>query len=273
MMRTWRLRDRQVELGTRVQLMGVVNVTPDSFSDGGRYLAPDQALMQAEELVAEGVAIVDLGGESTRPGYQPVAEDVEWERIRPVLQGLMHLGASVSVDTQKAEVARRALDHGAHIINDISGLADASMADVLADYGAGYVLMYNTADMAPTPISSRAIRPWLEERLERLERAGVASTQIVVDPGLGFAYGVEENWDVLHDLEVLRGLGAGLLVGPSRKRFLGQVTGRPPEDRDVATAALAALLVGKGVDILRVHQVAMVKDAVRVAERWAKRSG
>ncbi len=275
MTRWWRLRGRQLDLGAGTRLMGIVNITPDSFSDGGRYLAPDQALKRAEELVAAGADLIDVGGESTRPGYQPVSVDVEWERIRPVLQGgITRLGVPVSVDTQKTEVARRALDHGAHIINDISGLADVeSMARVLTEYGAGYVLMYNLAEPVATPISSRTIRPWLEERLMRLTQAGAASTQIVVDPGLGFAYNVENNWAVLEDLETLAGLGAGLLVGPSRKRFLGQVTGRGPEDRDVATAALAALLVGKGVDILRVHSVAMAKDAVRVAERWGRHNG
>lgn len=272
--RAWTFRGGELGLGSATRVMGILNVTPDSFSDGGAWVGPDAALARAEALGAAGADLIDVGGESTRPGYAPVPAETEWERIASVLDRVRRrIALPISVDTQKAEVARRALSAGADIVNDVSGLADPAMANVVARAGAGYVLMYNPPPLAEGAVQVDAIRRWLEERIARLAAAGVARSQIVVDPGLGFAYGVEDNWRVLLQLERLIGVGEGLLIGPSRKRFLGQVTGQPAAERDVATAAVAALAVTKGVDVVRVHQVAMTRDAVRVADRWVGRGG
>lgn len=272
--RAWTFRGGALGLGSATRVMGILNVTPDSFSDGGAWVGPDAALARAEALGAAGADLIDVGGESTRPGYTPVPAETEWDRIAPVLDRVRRrIALPISVDTQKAEVARRALSAGADIVNDVSGLADPAMANVVAKAGAGYVLMYNPPPLAEGAVQVDAIRRWLEERIARLAAAGVTRSQIVVDPGLGFAYGVEDNWRVLLQLERLTGVGEGLLIGPSRKRFLGSVTGRPAAERDVATAAVAALAVTKGVDVVRVHQVAMTRDAVRVADRWVGRGG
>lgn len=275
MSRAWTFRGAgALELGGVTRIMGIVNLTPDSFSDGGTLTGVDAGVARAEALWAAGADLVDLGGESTRPGYTAVDASVEWERLRPVLERIRRrLAAPLSVDTRKAEVARRALAAGADIVNDVSGLADPEMAGVVAEAKAGYVLMYNPPPLPPGTVTVAAIRSWLDARLSKLAEAGVAPEQVVVDPGLGFAYAVEDNWRVLADLEGLAGVGRGLLIGPSRKRFLGQVTGRPAAERDAATAALAALAVTKGVDVVRVHEVAMTRDAVRVADRWVGRSG
>ncbi|MCL4521579.1 MAG: dihydropteroate synthase [Firmicutes bacterium] len=248
--------------------MGILNVTPDSFSDGGRYLEPEAALGQAESLVSQGADVLDVGAESTRPGYVPIPWETEWKRLEPVLRLLLKtVKVPISVDTQKAEIAERAILLGASILNDVSGLADPKMMRVLAASQVGYVLMYNQRKEISNDFSSVDIRRWLLQRLTEMDAAGISAERVLVDPGLGFAYGIEANWAVLRNLEELVGLGAGLLVGPSRKRFLGQVIHRVDGERDSATAALSALLVNKGVDVIRVHRASMVKDAVNVADR------
>lgn len=256
------------QFGSRTYVMGILNVTPDSFSDGGRYLEPEAALGQAESLVSQGADVLDVGAESTRPGYVPIPWETEWKRLEPVLRLLLKtVKVPISVDTQKAEIAERAILLGASILNDVSGLADPKMMRVLAASQVGYVLMYNQRKEISNDFSSVDIRRWLLQRLTEMDAAGISAERVLVDPGLGFAYGIEANWAVLRNLEELVGLGAGLLVGPSRKRFLGQVTHRVDGERDSATAALSALLVNKGVDVIRVHRASMVKDAVNVADR------
>lgn len=255
-------------LGQRTYIMGILNVTPDSFSDSGRYTAPDIAVAQAEKLFADGADIVDIGGESTRPGYVPVTLDEEWDRLRPVLTACARKGIGpISVDTQKAEIARRALDEGTSVINDVSGLADPQMAKVLQASLCGYVLMYHPQGAVGETVSIEGMYRWLKTRLSQLSQAGVEVERVLIDPGLGFAYGVEANWAVIAELPALLGLGAGLLVGPSRKRFLAMVSTQPASERDAATAAISALLATQGVDVVRVHHVAMVKEAVAVADR------
>lgn len=261
-------------LGAKTYVMGVVNVTPDSFSDGGAYLRPEDALRHADQLIADGADMLDLGGESTRPGHRPVSAEEEWRRLEPVLKALRRRwDGPISVDTYKGEIARRAVEEGADVINDIwGGQKDPTLWEVLAGCRVGYVLMYNRSpEFPPGAVDLGEIKASLVQALGALSALGIAGQRVLVDPGLGFAYGVEDNWTVLRALGEFSGLGAGLLLGPSRKRFLGAVTGRPPEERDVATAAVAALAVPYQIDVVRVHNVAAAKDALAVADRWWRR--
>jgi dihydropteroate synthase len=254
--------------------MGVVNTTPDSFSDG--TLDPDEAVRLGLALVAAGADLVDVGGESTRPGAGRVDEAEELRRVVPVVRGLAAAGAAVSVDTTRAAVARAALDAGASLVNDVSGgLADPAMLPLVADAGVPYVLMHwrgPSADMA-----SRAryddvvteVRDELSARLDAAVAAGVDPSAVVLDPGLGFAKTAEHNWALLRRLDVLTALGP-VLVGASRKAFLGALLGdadgtpRPPQGRDVATAAVSVLAAQAGAWGVRVHDVAPTVDALRV---------
>jgi dihydropteroate synthase len=264
-------------------LMGVVNVTPDSFSDGGRWLEPDAAIAHGRDLLAEGADILDVGGESTRPGAtRPVVEE-ELGRVIPVISALATEGALVSVDTMRAEVAEAALTAGATMVNDVSGgLADPRILEVVAAAGAPYVAMHwrahadNMRDFAvydgPDGVVG-AVRDELSERVEALLAAGIAHDRIILDPGLGFAKHGEHNWRLLRDLGPLRALGFPLLVGASRKSFLGSLladadgTARAVEQREHANTALTVHLAQQGVWGLRVHDVRAARDALRVVER------
>ncbi len=259
------------------RLMGILNVTPDSFSDGGRFLAPAAALAQADRLLADGADLIDLGGESTRPGSEPVPEQEELDRVIPVVAEVArrHPGVLLSIDTVKASVARAAVDAGAAIVNDVSGFRlDPAIGSTVAATGAGAVLMHSRgtvstmarldqAQYAPDVLS--AVRTELAEALDRATTAGVEVDRIVLDPGFGFAKTAEQNLELCDGLAVLLTLGRALLVGPSRKRFLGSVTGREVPDRDVATAAAAVLAFERGARIFRVHNVAVTRDALAVA--------
>lgn len=272
----WITRASSIPLDRPV-IIGILNLTPDSFSDGGRYLSPEAALAQADILVSEGAAILDLGGESTRPGSEPVPEAEELARVLPVVEALTrrHPGIPVSVDTVKAAVARAALDAGAAIINDVSAFRlDPAMAGVVAASGAGAILMHSRgtvstmarldhAEYAPDVVTG--VRDELAAALERALVAGIGADRIVLDPGFGFAKTAEQNLALLDGLEALRPLGRALLVGPSRKRFLGSVTGREVPDRDVATAAACVLAWERGARLFRVHQVGVTRDALAVA--------
>jgi dihydropteroate synthase len=253
--------------------MGVVNATPDSFSDGGRFLDPDAAAAQAERLVAEGADLVDLGGESTRPGAPEVPVEVEKRRVVPVIERLRARGCTtpISIDTRKAEVARAALAAGANMINDVSALADPALREVAVASGVPTVLMHTRG--SPADMTSRAIyadvvgevERELAEALARAVRAGVREEHILLDPGLGFAKTAEHSLALLAALPRLRRLGRPLLVGPSRKSFLGVVTGAPVGERLPGTLAAVAACVLAGVELLRVHDVAAVLQAARVA--------
>ncbi len=270
----WKIRGHHLN-GERTLLMGVLNVTPDSFSDGGRYLHPEQAIRHAIQLVAEGADILDLGGESTRPGASSVSADQEKERILPVLRGLRgKIQIPISIDTTKPEVARLALEEGARIINDVSGLKDSGvgMAHVVRDFGAGLVLMHRRGN-PETMQAMTDYRDVVAEVLREIEAsvktavdAGISEEQLVVDPGLGFAKTAEQNLELIRHLEKFQTLGLPVLLGPSRKSFVGKVTERPMGDREYGTAAIAAAAVFKGVSILRVHEVGAMRDAVRMAE-------
>ncbi|GIW51338.1 MAG: dihydropteroate synthase [Gemmatimonadales bacterium] len=257
-------------------VVGILNVTPDSFSDGGAYLDPSAALRQAERLLEAGAGMIDVGAESTRPGAVPVPEEEEWRRLEPVLHALVERYPSVpvSVDTVKASTARRALEAGAWVINDVSGLRlDPRIADVCAEYGAGLVLMHSrggVGEMASyryaeyTDLESEVVRE-LDLAIRTAEDRGVPRARIVVDPGLGFSKTPEQTLRMLRRIDVLAVLGCPIMVGPSRKRFLGAVTGKEVGQRDLATAAACVLAYWLGASLFRVHSVEPTLEALAVA--------
>jgi len=263
-------------------VMGVLNVTPDSFSDGGRYLRLDDALAHARTMYAQGAAIVDVGGESTRPGAERIDADVEIARVVPVISQLRTDGVATSIDTTRATVARAALDAGASLVNDVSGgLADSDMASVVADAGVPWVLMHwrgHSRDMVRLATYQDVVaevRAELAARVDAALRAGVAADRIVVDPGIGFAKTPEHNWLLSAHLDALVGLGYPVLFGASRKSYLGSLladsdgTPRPVDDRDDATLATTVLAVVAGVWGVRVHDVRGTVDAIRVWQATA----
>lgn len=266
--------DDGADVGTTV--MGVVNVTPDSFSDGGRWLDPEIAIAHGVHLLAQGADILDVGGESTRPGASRVSEEVELQRVLPVVAGLVRRGATVTIDTMRASVAARALDAGAWGVNDVSGgLADPAMAPLVAERGVTIVLSHwrghATVMDELTGYSDVVadVRHELLQRVAAMLEAGVSEDRIILDPGLGFAKDGPANWQLLAHLDALVEIGYPVLVGASRKRFLGEVLARDgvaslPIYRDGATAALTALVADRGVWGVRVHDVAGSVDAVRV---------
>lgn len=263
----------------RTVLVGVVNTTPDSFSDGGQFLASDAAIAHARDLLAAGADIVDVGGYSTRPGASPVPPTEEAARILPVVRALAAAGAVVSVDTFRSDVARAAIKAGARIINDVSGThADPAMAEVVADTGVVYICQHwrgnpETMDALATYTDLLGqVRAELADRLAVLAHAGVAAEQVVIDPGLGFAKDVDQSWQVAACWEFFAELGQPVLLGASRKRMLAAVLEpdgqRPAPERDGATAAFTALAAASGVWGVRVHNVAASWDARAVGARW-----
>jgi dihydropteroate synthase len=265
----------------RPVVMGVVNVTPDSFSDGGRWATTDAAIAHGRELDAEGADILDIGGESTRPGATRPLVAEELDRVVPVIRALAGDGIAVSVDTMRHEVAEAALDAGAVLVNDVSGgLADPRLLDVVAERGAAYVAMHWRAHS--TEMQQHAsyddvlveVRDELAQRLEAAIAAGVAEDRLVVDPGLGFAKTADHNWELLQRLPELESLGVPILVGSSRKSFLGTLLAgpdgspRPVLDREDANVALTTIAAIQGVWGVRVHEVHASLDAIRVVSRW-----
>ena len=276
----WRCRDRRFDLETHTHVMGIVNVTPDSFSDGGRTLDPRAAAERARALAAEGADVVDLGAESTRPGSSPVPAAEQWRRLEPVLAALNGSRApALSVDTASAEVAARALEAGACAVNDVSALRDPEMARVVGDAGAGLVLMHMRgapATMQQDPRYGDAaaeVAAWLTGRLERARRAGIRDEAVVLDPGIGFGKTVRHNLELLARLEELAALGRPVLVGVSRKSFLGAPPPRDPgaalpvDQRLEAGLAATAVAVFLGARIVRTHDVAATVRAARIADR------
>lgn len=270
----WQLaHGRHLDLGGRAVIMGVVNVTPDSFSDGGAFDSTDRAVAQGRRLAEEGAAIVDVGGESTRPDAQPVAAAEEQARALPVVSALAIGGeALVSVDTYRAETARLAVAAGAHVVNDVWGLQrDAGIADVAAETGAGLIVMHTGRERTKHEdvISDQLL--FFEKSLEIAARAGVRDSQIVLDPGFGFAKDAGENLELMARFEELGRLGFPLMAGTSRKRFIGHVTGREAHERDAGTAATSVILRLKGASLFRVHDVASNRDALAVADAMLER--
>jgi dihydropteroate synthase len=255
-----------------LKLMGVVNVTPDSFSDGGRFLDPAAAVAHGQELVDDGADILDVGGESTRPGAEPVSAEEELRRVGPAVAGLAAPGIEVSIDTSKASVAAAALEAGAAIVNDVTALrGDPEMAGVCADRGPTVVLMH----MLGTPRTMQdeprygdvvdEVGAFLAERLEAALAAGIAEERVWLDPGIGFGKTAAHNFELLRRLGELRQLGRPLVVGTSRKSFIGRGDGSPPDERIGGTIASSVLAAAEGADVLRVHDVAEVSQALRVA--------
>ncbi len=270
---------RALHLGERTLVMGILNVTPDSFADGGLYLDPGAAEAAAVEMEAQGADLVDVGGESTRPGSEMIGAEEEIRRIEPVLTRLARtLKIPISIDTSKAPVAEAALGQGAALVNDVTGLRyDAALAEIAARWGAGLILMhargrpkdmYKEAAYASVPLDvARELRASLERAID----AGARRDSIVLDPGLGFAKRPEHSYQALAALPAFASLGRPLLVGPSRKSFLGAAIGeRPPSGRDMATAAAVTAAVLLGSHIVRVHNVRDMVDVVRVADAVRK---
>jgi dihydropteroate synthase len=256
----------------RPSVMGVLNVTPDSFSDGGRYVDPEDAIVHGRRLIEEGAALVDVGGESTRPGAAPVSDEDELARVEPVLEGLR--GLPVSIDTSKAVVARRALELGAELVNDVTALrADPDLAEVVADGDAFVCLMHMQGDPRTMQVAPRyddvvsEVLAFLEERVAFAVRSGIAEERICVDPGIGFGKTPDQNLELLRRLGVLAALGRPVLVGVSRKSTLGKILG----DSDATTGSLAASIAAavaafeRGASMIRAHDVRETVDALEVA--------
>jgi dihydropteroate synthase len=270
-----------LDLDVRPRVMGILNVTPDSFWDGGKYATADLAIARAEQMAAEGADIIDIGGESTRPGSRVVDTAEETDRIGPVVQAVVDtLRIPVSIDTRKAEVARRMLSLGAHMINDTSGLAfDPRMVDVAREFGVPVVIMH----MRGTPETMQQMTDYvdvitdlkreLSERVRFAEAAGVRPDNIVIDPGIGFAKTAAQNIEIIARLDELTDMGKPVLVGPSMKSFIGKTVGLEPEDRGEATVACCVLAAAKGASIFRVHDVKGVSKALAMAHEINKLKG
>jgi dihydropteroate synthase len=259
--------------------MGVLNVTPDSFSDGGAFFDVDRATARGLAMLAAGADLVDVGGESTRPGADPVPAEVEIARVVPVIERLAAHGAIVSIDTTKAEVARRALAAGARVVNDISGLTfDPEIAEVVRAAEVPVILMHTRA--APKEMQKgelvyaggvvEAVRRALAERVASALASGIPAAAIMLDPGIGFGKTPDQSAALIRGLPALCALGHPVLVGPSRKSFLGAITGKPAAERLHATSAAVALAIAFGAKMVRVHDVEAMVDVVRVAERVAR---
>jgi dihydropteroate synthase len=257
-----------------MKIMGILNITPDSFSDGGRHFSLQAASEQAQRMIEEGVDIIDIGGESTRPFAEPVSTEEELRRVIPVIEAIRKKHSTpISIDTTKAEVARQALAAGADIINDVSALRhDPAMLDLLRSTSVPLIIMH----MKGTP-GNMQINPQYDNvveeiisffvgKLEWLRNNGIDPARVTIDPGIGFGKSVEHNLSLLKHLERFKKLGQPLLLGHSRKRFLGELTGREEADRDIPTAVVTALALCKQVDIVRVHNVAVSRDAINIAQ-------
>ena len=274
-----RMGGREITLGPRPALVGVVNVTPDSFSDGGKFLDPKAAVAHGEELAAEGADIMDVGGESTRPGAEPVGAGEELARVIPVIRGLAAaVKTPISIDTRHARVAREAVAAGACLVNDVTGLTgDPEMARAVAETRAGLVIMHIQGDprtMQQDPVYDNIMADicrFLRRSIVAAREAGVPEDHIFVDPGIGFGKRLQHNLQILARLGQLRTLGRPIMVGPSRKRFIGEVTGiEAPAERLFGTAAACAMAVAQGALALRVHDVLQMRQAVAVAAAIAE---
>jgi dihydropteroate synthase len=261
--------------------MGILNVTPDSFSDGGRYLDRATAVAHATQMVDDGADILDVGGESTRPGSTPVSADEELERVHPVIERLaeLHAAIPISIDTRKAGVAAEALDAGVTIVNDVSGGADPAMFDVVRDSEAAVVLMHMQGDPATMQEAPQyddvvgEVHEYLRQRIEAAELAGIDPERIAIDPGIGFGKDLDHNLELMHGVDALLDLGRPLMVGPSRKKFIGTILDLPEEERVEGTVGAVVWMVARGAHLVRVHDVKEVVRAVRVADAIARGAG
>lgn len=270
----WRLgHGRYLDLGTKSVLMGILNATPDSFSDGGEFQRPEQAVARARQMLDGGAAIIDVGGESTRPGAEPVSAREEQARILPIIEQLVSEGrALISVDTYRSDTARLAVAAGAHIVNDIHGLQrEPDIARVAAETGAGIVIMHTGRDREKLPDVIADEFAFLQKSLGIARAAGIEGDRIVLDPGFAFAKDGEENLQLMARFNELRDLGFPLLVGTSRKRLARHLVGEHDEARDIGTAATSVILRLKGAAIFRVHNVVANRDALAFADAVIER--
>jgi dihydropteroate synthase len=277
----WRVGERAFDCSERTLVMGILNVTPDSFSDGGRFLDRAAAVAHATRMVDDGADILDVGGESTRPGSNAVSVDEELERVRPVIERLaeLHPAIPISIDTRKASVAAEALTAGASIVNDVSGGADPDMFDVVRDRDAAVVLMHMRGEPKTMQEAPRyddvvgEVHEYLRQRIEAAELAGIDPERIAIDPGIGFGKDLEHNLELMRRVDMLLDLRRPVLVGPSRKRFLGTILDVPEDDRVEGTIGAVVWLVSRGAHLARVHDVREVVRAVRVANAIARAGG
>ncbi len=268
----------RLNFGLRTFIMGILNVTPDSFSDGGKYLHIDRAVARAEEMVKEGADIIDVGGESTRPGAKPVAVDEELSRVIPVITAIRkRLKVLISIDTQKAEVARQAIEAGADIINDVSALrADSEMVRVVKRFNVPVILMHmkgRPRTMQRNPHYNDVISEiyhFLKERINWAKKHGIDENKIIIDPGIGFGKALDHNLEIIRRLREFRSLGRPILIGTSRKSFIGMILNLPPQERLNGTLASCALAITNGADILRVHDVRQVKQLAKVMDKLVR---
>jgi len=275
-MSVWRCRDHEFPLGEHTLVMGIVNVTPDSFSDGGMFAGPDDAIAHGLRLAREGADILDVGGESTRPGSDPVSVEEELARVVPVVAGLAEAapaGVALSVDTRRPEVAKAGIDAGASIVNDVTAAADPAMLDVVGATGAGLVLMHMLGDPKTMQDDPRyddvvtEVRDFLAARIGAAVAMGVKRDHLCIDPGIGFGKTLEHNLALLHDIASFGDLGVPVLVGASRKRFIGQLSGvDDPSERIEGTAGAVAWCAANAVDVVRVHDVLEMTRVVRVVD-------
>ncbi len=265
-------------------VMGVLNVTPDSFSDGGRFDDTEIAISHALQMIEDGADIIDIGGESTRPGSERISVKVELDRVLPVIAGLVNSGVAISIDTMRAEVARAAIEAGACIINDVSGgKSDPEMLSYVSTLTVPYILMHwrgpsnimNTLTDYNDVVAD--VTREISNQVDAAVAAGIARERIAIDPGIGFAKTVDQNWPILKHLDVLEGLGLPILMGASRKKFLGELlakagVARDSDERESATTAISTLMAARGLWAVRVHDVKPSSDAIAVVDRIAKTS-
>jgi dihydropteroate synthase len=268
----------------RTLVMGVLNVTPDSFSDGGRFDDTEIAISHALQMIEDGADIIDVGGESTRPGSERISVQVELDRVLPVIAGLVDSGVAISIDTMRAEVARAAIEAGAGVINDVSGgKSDPEMLSYVSTLTVPYILMHwrgpsnimNTLTDYNDVVAD--VTAEISKQVEVAVAAGIARERIAIDPGIGFAKTVDQNWPILKHLDVLEGLGLPILMGASRKKFLGELlakagVARDSDERESATTAISTLMAARGLWSVRVHDVKPSSDAIAVVDRIAKTS-
>jgi len=281
-MKTFTLKwmNHNLELGRQTRIMGILNITPDSFSDGGKFFTMDKALSRAEQMVMEGADIIDIGGESTRPFSDPVPAEEEMQRVLPVISHLaVRIPVPISIDTSKAEVARHAIDAGASIINDVSALRNSpEIAEIASESGALLILMHMLGSPKTMQVNPEyedlfgEIIKFLENSMKKAIDAGVPKERIIIDPGIGFGKTVEHNLQLINHIDRLHELGTAVLIGPSRKAFIRKTMDSakelPPDHPDIETGTQAAIAAAaiKGVHIVRVHQVAQTRKTLRIID-------
>ncbi len=277
----WRLGERALDCSERTLVMGLLNVTPDSLSEDGRFLDPEEAVRHAAQMVSDGADVVDVGGESTRPGSDPVPADEEIRRVLPVIERIVRENPDipVSIDTRKGEVADRALAAGATVVNDVSAGADGEMFDVVRKHDAAIVLMHMKGEpktMQEAPEYEDVVgevHEFLRERIEAAEFAGIDAERIAIDPGIGFGKNLEHNLELMRRIGAFLDLGRPVLVGPSRKRFIGAILDVPEDERVEGTIGAVAWLASRGAHVVRVHDVREVVRAVRVIDTIVRAGG